>query len=330
MAKLFRYFSLAGLATLAIAMTGCSSSRYTCCTDENIVDTTYVHKYGVAVPSDFWTSSGEHGSVISTMGDGVVVNKGYTSGALDGDTTTTYPHSSQIQKCESYQMGTLVRETEYFFDGTPKCQITYNTPAPGMSTVCRWYLSGTPKCNETYNGGQLVTAEYLTNLNQRDAFVDHAQGTRLSRDDYGQLISTDKIENGQMVLSQSYHPNGSPKETIPYRNGNIDGVKRTYLPAGEPDSIEQWVNGQQEGTSVVYQHGEKYAEIPYANGEKHGIECRYRDGKTKVQDIGWSNGQLHGPSKTYVGETEKNEWYYRGRAVSKTDYEFMTNRPIVR
>ena len=69
------------------------------------------------------------------MADGVVVSKSYTGGTLDGETTYTYPHSSQIQKSESYQMGILVKETEFFFDGTPKSEITYNSPELGMKSV---------------------------------------------------------------------------------------------------------------------------------------------------------------------------------------------------
>lgn len=328
-AKTYRFFSLVGLAALSITVTACGGGRgnYQDC---NVVGETYVHKYGVAVPSDYWASSGEHGAVISTMADGVVVSRGYSSGTLDGETTYTYPHSSQIQKSESYQMGILVKETEFFFDGTPKRETVYNSPSPGMRSIGTWYLSGTPRSIEHYTDDQLVSGQYFTSLNQRDALVENGQGSRLMRDDYGQLIATDTVENGQMVLRQTYHPNGSPRETIPYQNEQVYGVKRTYQPAGEPDTVEQWVNGQQEGVSVVYQHGEKFAEVPYVNGEKHGIEYRYRDGKTRVQDVSWNSGQMHGPTTTYVGDTMKTEWYYKGRVTTKADYEFMTNKPVVR
>lgn len=329
MAKNFRLFSLGGLAALSILVTSCGGCRSNYC-DVNVVGETYVHKYGVAVPSHYWTSSGEHGAVISTMADGVVVSRSYSSGTLDGETTYTYPHSSQIQKSESYQMGSLIKETEFYFDGTPKRETTYHYPHPGVTTVATWYLSGTPRSIERYMNNQLIAGEYLTSLNQQDASVVNSQGVRLVRDDYGQLVATDTIQEGQMVLRQTYHPNGSPRETIPYKNEMVDGIKRTYQPAGEPDTVEQWVNGQQEGVSVVYQHGEKFAEVPYVGNEKHGVECRYRDGRIKVQDVSWSCGQMHGPTTTYVGDAVKTDWYYKGKPTTKADYEFMTNKPVVR
>jgi len=322
------FFSLAGIAILAVTTTACSGNRVNY--EEQVIDETYVHKYGVAVPSDYWTSSGEHGAIVSTMGDGVVVSRSYSAGTLDGDTTYTYPHSSQIQKTETYRMGNLVKVTEFFFDGTPKQEAAYQSPSPEMTTITTWYLGGTPRSTERYTDRQLVSGEYYTALNQKDALVENYQGTRLVRDDYGQITATDTIRNGQMELRQTYHPNGSPKETIPYVNGLPEGVKRTYQPAGEPDTVEQWANGKQHGMTVIYQHGEKLAEVPYVNGEKHGIEYRYRDGATKVQQISWDAGDMHGPATTYIGDTAKTEWFYRDEPTTKTDYEFRTNKPIVR
>lgn len=324
--RIIRIGSFAGLGVLAILVTACGSRMNN---GANIVDQTYVHKYGVAVPSDYWQRSGADGSVVSTMDDGVVVSRSYTSGQLDGDTTYTYPHSSQLQRSETYKNGGIVKETEFYFDGTPKEETVYD-PYEGTKVISTWYLTGSPRSIERYNDTILMNGEYFTAANQRDALVDSSQGTRLIRDDYGQLISTDTITDGQMVQRVLYHPNGSPKEIIPYSNNLVDGTKRTFLPAGEPCTVEQWSAGQQEGMCVVYQYGEKYAEVPYSNGEKQGVETRYRDGRAKVQEITWNSGRMHGPTISYAGDVAKTDWYFKGRQTTKADYDYMSNKPAAR
>jgi antitoxin component YwqK of YwqJK toxin-antitoxin module len=80
----------------------------------------------------------------------------------------------------------------------------------------------------------------------------------------------------------------------------------------------------------VYQHGEKCAEVPYTYGFKHGVEKRYRDGQIVTQEVSWESGQQHGPTTTYAGDVSKTAWYYRDNEVTKTNYDYMTTRPVVR
>lgn len=299
-----------------------------------VVDKTYIHKYGVAVPSDFWTESGEHGVVVSTLADGTVVSNTYASGVLDGDTNYLFSHSSQVERTEVYANGVVVKETKFFFDGTPREEAVFENPQGGSDlvskTVSSWYLNGTPRNVEQYVGNLLVNGEYYTLENQLDSSVENYQGTRIIRDDYGQITARDNISNGQLVASTTYHANGSPKENIPYQNGFVDGSKQVFHPGGEPNSIEQWTSGQQNGITIVYQHGEKFAEVPYKNGVKTGIERRYRDGTLLVKEISWENDQLHGPSKTYVGDSVKVDWFYRGEPTTKVDFDRMMNKSVVR
>jgi len=313
----------------AAALTLTASCARQCC-DDTILDETYVHKYGVAVPPDFWEQSGEHGAVISTMADGVVITRSYSSGLLEGETTYSFPHSSQTQKKELYTQGTMIRFIELYFDGTPQIETVLDAPSPGMKTISTWYLSGTPRSVEQFNGDRLYIAEYYTPANQRDAWVENYQGKRLVRDDYGQLIATDTIEDGLLSSRTSYHPNGSPKELVPYENGSVSGERRTYHPAGEPNTVEQWSDGNQHGVSMIYLHGERYAEVPFNNGKRQGVERRYRDGDQLAQEITWDNDQMHGQATTYVNDISKTEWYYRGSAITKTDYDFKMSRPPVR
>lgn len=312
------------LAAAALTTTACSRN-----VNDNIVGETYVHKYGVAVPSDYWSNSGQDGSVISALADGVVVTRSYAGGLQDGETTYTFPHRDQIQKREYYRQGTLVKECEYFVDGTPQSEVSYDSPM-GMKTVTIWYHNGSPKSVEQYSGDLLFSGEYYTTNNMKDSTVENYSGIRLERDDYGLIVASDTIENGRQTLRTTYHPNNSPKELITYSNGVVAGSKRTFHPGGEPNTIEQWNGGNQHGTTVVFQHGEKFAEVPYENGRKNGVECRYRDGQILAQEISWQDGQLHGPTKTYVGDAVKTDWYYKGNLTTEVNYNFMVNPPAVR
>jgi antitoxin component YwqK of YwqJK toxin-antitoxin module len=323
------YINFAALIALSLTLSACSRYSSDPMSGEAL-DERYVHKYGVDVPPDFWQSSGEDGSVISTMPDGTVITRSYRSGLLDGETTYSFPHSSQIQKKEVYSRGIIVRVVELHVEGTPKNEIVFNSPQNGMQTISNWYISGTPKSVERFNEGLLFSAEYFNLANHKDASVENLSGTRLVRDDYGLLISTDTIEGGMLLARNTYHPNNSPKEVIPYLNNSIHGNKLTFHPAGEPNAIEQWSKGRQEGVSIVFFHGEKYSEMPYANGVRQGIERRYRDGNRLVQEVSWNNDQLNGPSVTYIGDTSKTEWYYQGAPITEADYNFIMNRPIVR
>lgn len=320
-----RHLTLFGIAALGLLTSSCCQNS---CND-SVVDQKYIHKYGVAVPSDYWTSSGEHGSVVTSMTDGVVITRSYASGLLDGETTYSFPHSDQIQKKEIYVNGTITKEMGFFFDGTPSYEIIYDSPLGSKRVAC-WYHNGTPKSIEQLSGDLLISGEYYTSCNQHDSTVENYYGTRLVRDDYGQLVSTDMIEQGRMTARTTYHTNGTPKEIIPYTNDLVHGSKRCFNPAGEPDIVEEWAQGMQHGSTIVYQHGEKYAEVPYTYGVKHGVEKRYRDGQTVTQEITWENGLQHGATTTYAGDVSKTAWYYRGTETTKSNFDFMTTKPVVR
>lgn len=306
---------------LALLLTGCQTQeKYY--SGPDVVDETYVHRYGVPVSPQEWAEGGNHGQIKSTLVSGVVVTKSYNSGVLDGDTTYSYPHSSMIEKVESYRNGVLQRVSTYYISGAPKQETIYNTPT--NRSVTTWYETGMPKSKEEFQGKLLYQASYYGKDNQVESQIDNYNGKRITRDDYGQVVSNDEIVNGLMTQRTIYHPNGAPKAIIPYTNDNVNGLVKTFLPAGEPLTVEEWKDGQQMGLTIEYSNGEKVSECNYVAGLKDGVEQRFRDGNTVVQETTWSRGLRNGPTTSYIGDVKKTDWYYQDKPVSKANYDMIT------
>jgi antitoxin component YwqK of YwqJK toxin-antitoxin module len=189
-----------------------------------------------------------------------------------------------------------------------------------------WYQSGSPKTKEVYEGDLLLSGEYFTKENRLESAVKNKTGLRTRRNEFGDLLSLDTIENGKMVSRTIPYSNGSPKEVIPYVDGVIEGEKKTFSENGEPLTREAWKQGVQEGVTIVFQNGEKYAEVPYVKGLKEGIEKRYRKGKTLIEEIAWVGDKRQGASYTYMGESVKTDWYFEGRQVTKKQYDLMLKK----
>lgn len=315
-----------------MAMLTCACSKQTCddcftCQEKDVVEQTYVHKYGVPVPQKEWSSRGQNGQVVSTLKTGVVVTKNYSNGYLDGEATYTFPHSGAIERKEKYEQGHLVSEREYYHSGTPKKEVEYLTPS--STAISMWYENGSPRCREDYHENCLLEADYYTLNNQVESRVDNGEGKKVNRDEFGQLLSTDYYEHGMIALRSIFYPNGAPKEMIPFQHGQVNGRKTTFLPGGEPRTVEEWVKDRQEGITVVFQNGEKIAEVPYFKGMKNGIEERFNDGQFIVEEITWKDGHKHGPCYTYIGEDTHIAWFFGGREVTKQQYDRLL-KPIAR
>ena len=316
-------FRRLSLFIIPLALGSCNGYQ----NDGPVVDETYVHRYGMEVPQENWrTTSGESGQVISTLKNGVVVNKTYDSGVLHGPSTYTFPHSDAVQRVEHYNQGNVEKETIHYFSGAPYQEKQYNGDDHIMTN---WYETGAPQSREEYQNGRLVKGEYYNPEHQLESSVENGSGTRTRRDSYGLILSIDTISNGQLSLRTTYHPNGTPKEITPFVNNLPEGEKKTFLPAGEPYTIETWAAGKQQGITVVFLHGEKVAEVPYKDGQKNGVEQRFRDGQIVVEEISWVNGQKHGPTKIYLGSTPTIDWYFKDQKVSQSNYDMM-NRPLQR
>lgn len=294
-----------------------------------VVKETYVHKYGAEVPASDWNARGRNGQIVSTMKDGVIISRTYANGMLDGPTTYTFPHSSSIEKVDTYVQGNLTKEVSHYRSGPPMQEIEHS--ADRSTSITTWYENGTPKSVEEYDPkGYLISGEYHNTNHQVEAQVEQRNGIRIIRNQYGLAIAKDTIQDGALTVRTTFHHNGNPREIIPYENGIVTGIRKTYLPDGEPNTIEMWSNGRQQGITIQFQNGEKFAEVNYINGLKHGVEHRYRDGQVLVEDISWYNDFQDGPTISYLAETPMTEWYFEGQRVSKSNYDLkarVSGRP---
>jgi antitoxin component YwqK of YwqJK toxin-antitoxin module len=308
------FFILLGL------LTSCQNRE---CCDEVVCET--VHRYGVPLEPGDWSERGQDGQVLSMRKDGVAVNRCYDAGILQGECTYTFPYCDVIQRKELYDQGNLCQEFDHYPSGLPQKQIVYGSTGQNVTV---WYESNAPQSSENIENGNLVWGEYYGPGQQLESRVEEGTGLRTCRDGDGKLLSVDTIQNGQMVLSSTYHPNGVPATVTPYANQVIEGKRYTYCSGGEPATIETWTGNVQHGTTNVYENGEKRADVPYVNGRRNGVECRYRDdGQTLAQEVTWVDGQQHGPTYSYLGDKSQTDWYYHNRPVpNKATYDMLSNQ----
>lgn len=284
-----------------------------------VVEEKYVHKYGMELGANEWETRGKSGLVIATLDNGVVVSKQYLAGTLDGETTYTYPHSSVIEHVDCYEKGELLKTVNNDETGNPCQETAYR--GSDQRVVTEFYETLAPRCKETYRGDYLTHGEYFTHDSKIEAKIDQGSGTKILRNAEGELTGEALYEGGHLVKETHFYPNGNPREVIPFRNGQVEGTKRTFLINGEPSTIEEWSLGALHGKTTVYKNGDKYAEVPYVNGKKEGVELRFKDGAMIAEAITWERDKIHGPYHTYFGSSVKTEWYITGQRVTKANYE---------
>ena len=304
-----------------VCITSCQSHRSSC--DEVVCET--VHRYGVPLEPDDWSARGQNGQVFSMRKDGVAVMRTYEEGILQGECTYSFPYRETVQKREIYGQGQLTQELVYDSNGLPWQQTSFISPK--RQTVITWYESGAPKSHEELEGGLIVKGEYYNLQQQVESRVEDANGLRTYFDNQGQLKSIEQVQKGQLISSTSYHPCQTPAAITSYKNGQIEGQRRTYLTGGEPATIEEWKNNKQHGNTILFEQGEKVADVSYVNGYKQGIERRYRGEDTVAQEIHWVQGKKQGSCVNYFGTTSQTDWYFQDRKVpNRIVYEMLCNQ----
>ncbi len=303
--------------SLLVAAVSCTPKPTT--NNPDTVKAAYIHEYGVSVDDAAdWHERGASGQVIQKLKSGSVQTENWKSGKRHGITTLTFPHSQDIQTEAFYDNGKLLWVLDRYRSGMPKKQVTYNVEGVNVST---WYEEGSPKSIETYENALLTFGNYFTPAQDLEAHIQQGNGERIIRDGYGQLEQKEVFTNGERTLQINFHPNGMPKSHIPYVAGKIEGTKKTFLPDGEPATIEAWHEGAPHGITILFENSEQVAAVPYIAGQKEGIEKQFRPGTTEVvAEISWKENRRHGPSTVTIDSEKVTDWYLEGKKVRRSEY----------
>jgi antitoxin component YwqK of YwqJK toxin-antitoxin module len=158
---------------------------------------------------------------------------------------------------------------------------------------------------------------------------DKKNGYFKSYDTLGNLIHVEKFLNDELVrdpeeisnveVKTEYHPNGTPKLTATYKNGQLEGVAREYDETGKIVKGIVFEEGKpvasgivddrglfQDGWKEFYPSGKVRAEGRYRNGKRSGKwQFYYPDGQLEQIGIFNNKGEYNGD---WV-------WYYPSGAV---------------
>jgi antitoxin component YwqK of YwqJK toxin-antitoxin module len=304
----------------AIFFSSCSSDKG----GDEVIGQRFIHKYGYDVPKDDWETKTYPGRVIETHRDGTTLTTHFEDGLMHGERTRTYPHSQTVESREYFTRGTLTKRVLYDVRGIPTKE--ENHLSPTHVKVISWYSRGTPKSVEEMINGKLAFAEFYNPANETESRIENGIGTKVIRDNYGDLKAKEVFDSFALVQKETFHPNGTPALSEFYKDGLLHGLRSTYTESGDPKSTEFYREGILNGIASYYQNGLKYLEIPYIHGEKEGIERHYIDGSTLAEETEFHDNRRHGPSVIFYDGVPTTTWYYNNEKVSRQRYEEMCRR----
>lgn len=144
---------------------------------------------------------------------------------------------------------------------------------------------------------------------------------------------TDKLQheipwvNGRIEgVKKSFHLNGKPSVDTPYAGGKITGEVKSYTDKGGLLRVARFTAGVRDGEMIDYwPDRENVVErrVPYRQGQIHGM-CRafYADGKTKWEKP-FHNNLQHGVEKQFSpdGKLERERHWIDGDTVTPEEFK---------
>ena len=134
-------------------------------------------------------------------------------------------------------------------------------------------------------------------------------------------------ENGELHgVKKTYHPSGALAAEASYEHGVPVGASRTYAPDGQLLRTLQFKDGKRNGQMIDYWPGRAdtiQRVVEYRDGIVDGLSREfYANGKVKWEKP-FRNNSLHGIERQFKpeGEVERTRWWLDGAEVSEAVFK---------
>lgn len=124
-------------------------------------------------------------------------------------------------------------------------------------------------------------------------------------------------------VRRSFHPDGRLMTEIAYEDGRATGESKSYDPNGRVTRIAQFKNGQRDGLMTEYYPAPPKRLVPYAKGLINGtVKEFYENGKLK-SETPYKDDVLHGVEKQYDedGKLSKTRYWLDGESVAEGEFK---------
>jgi antitoxin component YwqK of YwqJK toxin-antitoxin module len=124
----------------------------------------------------------------------------------------------------------------------------------------------------------------------------------------GVLEAETPFKNGELEgVVKSFYESGILREEAPYKNGIPDGIVKNYYENGKLKEEMPIKNGAVDGTAkTYYENGKLMSEVAYKNDVRDGIvKLYYKSGKLN-EEIPYKNDVEDGIAKTYYEDGKLN------------------------
>jgi len=127
-------------------------------------------------------------------------------------------------------------------------------------------------------------------------------------------------------VRRTFHPGGAVQTETPYERGSIEGESRTYDPEGNVIRIVNFKDGRRHGESIDYwvdNPEQPQRIISYVDGQVHGVaRAYYLDGSLHWERP-FVDNELHGAERHYApsGEIRRVVYWLANERVSEAEWE---------